>query len=344
MKHKLILLAVALVALLSFITPAYADPATDPVSSETTTVSSGGGGGGGSSSAVLPIYRQDALRNYALTLVVSGSRYLYADTMDWDFPKRVTWGETNGNGAEDVLRKLSAQNFVFRLLNSNDTVNGYEYLRDKNGSTLFYGYTSFTLDDTNKPVYQIWMNEIPILSNVESAEILILDEDGKTARRESLKVNEFGQLMFPSWYAGSPNGVMAVSFKDGAVATYPLADPRRNTPGVNVASPDFVIDGHHLFTDVSVVKIIELWRRPTVYLELSTDTWVTFDVMGLVQDGSINEFERPTAVQVDGQWYELPADGKLYIKAGAHRTLFKWNRFGEPGLIYTGPIGSTEKG
>jgi len=348
-KQFVSLIMVSVIAFVAI--PAWAQSETTP-----------SGGGGGSSVGVLPfdlsvVQSQDRVREYALKSVVKGSRYVSSDSMDWSYSDSVTSVNVTGTSAEDVLDKLFAVEFAYRLTNPDDTVNGWVYLYDKDGGFIFYGNARYTGSSVGaeKPAYNIWMQNIPMLSGVESAEVLALDEDGKTARRYQLGVDVNGRLLFPSWYAGAPNGILAVRFSDGSLVTYNLADGNGQSPDPTkdtVAS--YKIDGHHVFKD-GKVKVLETWVRPTVLLDLSssqTDGSLVVDVMGLVQDNGQTYFERPTKMVVtleDGTEGEvdLNADGPTTfdnVDAAKYRFRFVWENFGKPNTLYTGPEYSVGKG
>lgn len=48
----------------------------------------------------------------------------------------------------------------------------------------------------------------------------------------------------------------------------------------------------------SEIKILEVWNRPTVFLEVEDVRICNFDVMGLVQGVGETYFERPESMEV----------------------------------------------
>jgi len=308
-----------------------------------------GGGGGSSIGLELPIWSPDVTREYALSKVVRGSRYVYSQSMDWDFEGRHSDTNVVGKGAEDVLGKLFSSELVYRLTNPDDTIQGYVYLYDANDNLLFYGYADFTatqLKQGMSPLYNIWIQNVPILSGVESAEILVLDQDGRTVRRIDLGVTAGGQVLWQPWYSGSPNGILIVRTKDGGLVRYDLAKPisQKVVGSSEVAS--FKVNGHYIVNAeiISEVKIVEVWERPTVFLKTSKQ-WVNIDVLGILQDGGKANFERPTHVVItsveSGVTRTVPlnsdSDTLVGFEGGTFRLYFLWIKFGQPGTIYTGP-------
>ena len=314
----------------------------------------GGGGGGGGGATLLPVYSQDALRNYALSIVTNGSRYVHSESMDWNWSDRITYTNVFGAYAEDVLEKLFASEFRYRLTNPEDLIRGYVYLYDSKNNLLFFGYAEYTAETLKKekPQYNIWMQNVPLLSGVESAEVLALDEDGHTARRYPLQVNN-GQVMFQSWMAGSPNGILVVRFTDGTVNTFNLSQPSGETPSSTSEVAAYKVDGHYILKipafaeKPAVLKILELWTRPTAFLELGAKNTVTIDVMGLVQQDGKTLFERPKSMEVmdigSGQRWNIELSTEqptpLTFIAGKYRIRFNWVNFGKPNMLYTGPDG-----
>lgn len=296
------------------------------------------------------IQSQDALRNYALGKVVRGGRSVSSQSIDWSYQDSITYVSTNGTGVEDVLEKLFSVDFTYRLINPSDNITGYVWLYDENNNSLFYSNTEFK--SGTSPRYEIWMNRIPLLTNVSSAEIFALDQDGVTARRYPVDVNYKDQLLFDYWMAGATNGILVVKFKDGTLTSYMLSNPVATTPaGISEQKSSYKIQGHYVYTDnqkggLPTIKIIETWEKPTVYLEVVTGVIeATFDVIGLVYENGQPIFERPLSMEVSDETgraekVSLLPNGPTTIygvNPGKYRIRFNWNKFGQPNTLYTGP-------
>lgn len=350
MKKLTKLSAVLAIAIIALAIPAWAQTPTEPQSS-------GGGSGGGSVSvpaSILPIEDQATARQYMLGNPVRGSRSVYSDSIDWDFEGTITSVSATGTGAEEILDKLFSAELRYFLTNPNDKVRGWVYLYDAKNNLLFHGTAEYlaSIIGKEKPMYDIWMQEIPLLSDVKFAEVLALGEDGTTARRYRLEVNQYGQVKFPPWYSGAPNGLLAVKFNNGTVATYKLAKPVGSSPSSTTETvASWKIEGHYVCA--GNVNIIETWNRPTALVDLThndIDINLDIDVMGLVQKNGKTYFERPSAMIVtiqreDGSWtpeepVELDPNGPTTFKGVdpiKFRARFVWREFGLPNLLYTGP-------
>lgn len=298
----------------------------------------------------------DEARTMVLKNTTHGSRYVWSDSMDWDYANRLTYTEVTGTSAEDVLDKLLAVEFNYRLTNPEDKIEGYIYLKDAQENLVFRGYASYTSADLQKgkPQYGVWMQDVPLLSGVESAEVLAQDENGQTARRYPVEVNENGQVMVPPYMFGSPNAILVAKMKDGRVLTFDLSSPVGSVPYVVHDLSAYKIDGHYVVNaDVgvpTVLRIIETWNLPTALIRLRTAEQIVFDVTGITynQNGQVI-FERPTSM-----WVESEADGKqgrVYLDlnkptdvnfpVGNFRVVsFEWDLFGRPNRLYTGPMGN----
>jgi hypothetical protein len=202
------------------------------------------------------------------------------------------------------------------------------------------------------------MNTAPILKKVQSAEILVLDEDGTTARSEYLNITQQGEILFGEWFAGAPNGVMVVRFKDGTVTSFPLWAPVGQSPSQVGEVAKWQIEGHYVVTN-NVIKIIETYARPTAMLVVTDDMVgqdLTIDVLGLVYDKDGKYFDRPVRIIAtryfdNGEVYSVEhgdlVEGAPTVfkggigRAGKVRILFEWKNFGQPGKIYTGPTTSS---
>lgn len=308
------------------------------------------------------IKSQDALRNYALSIAKGGERHVWAESMDWDWPGRVSYTNVVGPYGEAILKELFNVELTYRLVNPNDSIQGYVYVYDgeEYRTLLFYGYASYTPTDLESglPNYNIWMQSIPLpLRNVSSAEILVLNEDGMTADRLEVRVNRHGQLLFQPWLAGAPNGIMAVRFNDGSLVAYNLSSPSGEVPDSSSdKSANYKIAGHYEITageGSPTLKIIETWELPTTFVTtLGDGSVVNFDVLGLVQQDGQTKFERPTSMIIEGnsgdavtvEMYSDVATPVKFNSAGNYRIRFIWKNFGKPGLIYTVPSHDGGKG
>jgi hypothetical protein len=299
---------------------------------------------------ILPmIESQDRLREYALESVTHGSRHVNADSMDWNYSERFTSSnEVVGDGAEDVLNKLFNVVFRYRLTNPTDMVRGYIYLYDAQDQLVFAGSAEYLVGQQAQ--YVIWMQAVSILHSVESAEVLALEKDGTTARRYQLRI-EYGSVIFQPWMAGAENGLLAVKFTDGSLATYRLNNPQVDMPDSTTdGKSSWNIVGHYVYAPAGgnpkVIKIIETWNMPTAYIEVLAGEVITFDVTGIVQKGGVS-FERPlgfTATQQDGPWtFSGPLNFTTGLPqfrlpfAGKYRIRFNWENYGQTVYLYTGP-------
>ncbi len=300
----------------------------------------------------LPVYSDDLLRDHALTNVVSGSRYVDSPDMDWAFEGRLTATNAIGKGAENVLNALFAVEMKYRLINSNAVINGNIYLHDKHGALLFYGraeYIAASLE-TGKPSYNLWLQDVPLGENVQSAEVLALDADGRTARRYNMQVDSHGRVVFQSGMAGSTNGILVTRLSDGTLVTYDLSKRASTVPGVTSdGSAVWKIDGHHVVTvspKEPKVKIAATYLRPTAYFHVPSDQVVTFDVVGIIQENGQVFFERPYQLEVTSETsgasgpVTLSVEGpsSFSVDKGTYRIHnFGWKKFGTQRTIYTGP-------
>jgi hypothetical protein len=307
--------------------------------------------------AILPIQSPDATRELALGIVDHGTRSVWAASIDWNWEKTKTWTSATGKGAEAVLDQLLGTELVYRLTNPEDVITGYIWLYDKNNNLIFFGsaqYVSSQLAKGYKPLYGVWIQEVPILEDVLWGEVLALDEDGKTGNRQSLRVNDLGQLMWRPYLSGSPNGVLVAAFKNGNTSTYNLWNPVAETPYAVFDDGGYKIPGHYVvnggicpvgFTCTSTLKIVELYERPTVLFRAPTDQQVSLDVMGVVYENGFTTFERPYAVDVtydSGESKTLKLDvnapSTIALLKGEPRLKFHWVKFALPYTLYAGPI------
>jgi len=306
----------------------------------------------------LPIGSRDQLREYALGSVVRGFRDVVSPSLV-QLDGRPTWIEAIGNGAEDVLDKLLAKNISFSLMNLDDTVHGRIWLYDAQGHLVFWGQSEYTPATLGKegPSYDIWMQGIraPVVG-VASAEILVLDEDGKTTRTDQVRV-ENGQPIIYEWMAGVTNGILALKMEDGSVYTFNLWGGHSNEPTTTTESGgNWRISGHHVIppspASELLVNFVEVWELPTVLLEVNSTQLVKFDVLGMVTIDGRNVFERPASIvytQIDGGAWSgvipILSDSSISVKlpaAGKYRIRFEWKHFGKPNTIYAGPVGDSK--
>lgn len=319
----------------------------------------------------------DNFRQYAMKQGAHGNRQLSSASIDWNDTNRLTSAYADGKCGEDILDALFAVKFRYTPLNSNDNIRAYTYLYDTNYNALFFGYAEYPIGEA--PIFTIWMQEIPIMSDVSWAEILVLGADGKTADHLPLKV-ENGRIKWQWWLCGAPNGILVVYFNDGTTTKYDLWDPTPQSPGsVNDNANSYKVDAHYVYhfggvkgkveasgqfpsvgasggssgDDLAaVVKIIEANQKPSCFIVTSTKLPITFDVLGLYYEYGTTLFERPTSMDVEdqdtGKWKHIDlinvgsgAVGpvKRIFEAGRYRVVFNWVKFGLPNTIYTGGKG-----
>ncbi len=302
----------------------------------------------------LPIGSRDQVREYALDTVVRGFRDVTSPSLV-QIKGEPTYVEVSGNGAEDVLNKLLAEQINFDMVNINDTIVGRVWLYNANDRLVFYGNSYYTTATVGKegPTYNIWMQSISLpIYDVVSAEILVLNEDGQTTRTEQVRI-ENGQPIFQEWMAGANNGILSVRLKDGSVATFNLWNPVAVDPAtISESSAGWNIPGHHVIppspANELLVNFVEVWELPTALLEVNATQLVKFDVLGMVTVDGRSTFERPTTIhfmQIDGGTWEGVApsfsDSPTTIKlpaTGKYRVRFEWANFGRQTTIYSGPV------
>jgi hypothetical protein len=231
------------------------------------------------------------------------------------------------------------------------------WLYDQDGNNTFFGYSSFTASSraTNKPIYNVSMQNFPLFTNVSSAQVLALDSDGRTATPYEVMVNSKGHVLLQGWMMGSLNGLLSVRYKDGSVTNYNLWSTNSSSPPVIVESGESAkFEGHTIAelnsTNGATLNIMEVWNLPTVYIKVPVGQSVMLNVLGLAYDQNGQYFERPYGMTVrydNGSEVELPLDPtqavSTFFPAGNYRLRFKWKEFLKPGTIYTGP-GSGTKG
>lgn len=244
------------------------------------------------------------------------------------------------------MAKLAAFEYNIRMKNPVDNITVYTYVNNDDSRALFYGQTTFGVGE--KPKIQMWQQVLPILNNVQSAEVIPLKEDGTSGQPINLGVSEQGQLLWQQWLSGAPNGLLAVKYTDGRLETYRLSKPVGQSPVPTEGVASLNIQGHHIFIGAGesplVIDIIAVNEKPTVYFEIPENGWVKFNVGGVVQlpDGS-TMLERPSAMELTDENgnnafpYKLLA-GPVQLSGGKHRVRsFGWDLFGKPNTLYVGP-------
>lgn len=307
---------------------------------------SGGGGGSSGSSDISIIQSQDLARDLGLRLGHRGSIYYSSPSIDWNYQDTATGTNVVGKYAEDVLSQLASFQYNIKLKNTNDIITVYAYVDDDNGNTLFSGQATFKMGD--KPTIQMWQQWVPILSNIKSAEVIALKDDGTSGQSIVMNISSQGQLLWQPGLSGAPNGLLATISDDGTLTTYRLSKPVGQNPSPSKGVTSLSISGHYIFVgqDIPVIDIIAVWNKPTAYFETSKG-YVTFDVRGVVQlpDGS-TLMERPASMELTDEngnnpfQYKLSISGpsKIPLSAGKYRVRsFEWNLFGTPNTLYTGP-------
>ncbi len=143
----------------------------------------------------LPVDQGHA-RQMGLAMTTAGAVYYTAPSMDYE--RSTARVEVVGRYGEEVLNQLTGFEPTITLMIPADVITGYMYARDKYGALIFYGVTRFTLDDLKEDgvIFGLWQHSLPTLGGIQSAEVLVLDEQGGTVRTESVGVDEYGFDLF----------------------------------------------------------------------------------------------------------------------------------------------------
>lgn len=284
----------------------------------------------------MPVGGQDTIREFALATVVSGQRSIEATSMVWS-PDRPNWVEVEGNGAEDVLNQLLAKKLVMEVVNPADEVTGRIWLFDRDGNCLWYGRSSYQADSKALPAYNLWIQDIFLLEDVQRASVYILDEDGKTIGQQGLEIRN-GQVVFQSWMAGMKNAVMTVWFEDGQVISWSLDDGSSSNPSnVSSVGGSWHIEGHRIVQSDDPVVSVDFTTIvvPTVLVTIKDGQSLRVRVVGFIgYKGSDNVvmFEWPTEMVVtsaDGESVKVPLNNGTptdfqQVEPGVYRLRFEW--------------------
>ena len=310
----------------------------------------------------LPIGSEDQLREYALDKAVRGYKDVTADSIR-EVDNSPLFAKVVGNGAEDVLNKLLSIPITFSLANTNDEVRSQVWLYDSEDRLLFYGQSRYKVGTVGKTgsEYSIWMQDVPLLDNVQSAKLFVVNSEGVTVNSKDLRV-ENGQVIFDPYLAGSINGIMTVMFTDGSESVFDLSNPKSVTPAVvTSSSSNWNIEGHHVIQssdgDTVLIKFIEFNYLPTVLVTVKEGQKVVLDVMGAYHNekGSVT-FERPNRVFVSevggegwgGEGGMLPDTSVILPipqnRSGMYRIRFGWENFRQGRRLYDGPNDGEGKG
>lgn len=297
----------------------------------------------------LPITSQDVLRQYAMSQGATGGIYYDCTSANWNYSGTKSNIQVKGSSGEEIMAELAQFQYVLDIRNTNDIVVAYAYIYDTDQNLLVYGYGSAL---PGQPMnVQYWIQGVPLPITVSAATVLVVGDDGKTAYQYPVRLTPAGRPVLSSVFAGASNGILAVTYPDGSGATFNLFDTGSAPDSVTTVSASMSLPGHYVLTDPSTVKIIELWNRPSVFLTLSADRMVSFDVSGYVyEDGGY--FEHPSAVvdlstlRKDGSYatYDLTKVPAAGFVAGQHRLVFVWNRFAQNQLGVPVDGGSTSGG
>ena len=292
----------------------------------------------------MPVWSPDVARLYALSQVRSGRMGIHCRTMS----DQQTEVVVSGDGAEDVIRQLSEVEFNFEVLNPEDWVSLYVTLTgDDGGISLLNGSYVARAKDWVNPHVDLTVSSIPVLSGVESAELLILNSDGTTWNRQNVWVGN-GRVIVDGWMMGVPNGTLVVRFQDGRVRTYRLGSPDAGTDvdAVKGRASSIGLANHFAFTDPTLV-ILVVSERPTISLTVNTVTEsgirdVTFNILGIDWRGE----EKPTSIFLVDKITDQSIEGisfpmhdgvsSLGLPAGQYQIFFIWDQFGSKEPLYTG--------
>jgi hypothetical protein len=283
---------------------------------------------------------QSKLRQYALDSIVSGSRSIWGNIQYGD--GLITDTSATGTHAEQILADLFSVEFKYRVANSNDAIYGGVWLYDKNGTGIIYGYAQFLPGET--PKYSLWLQQVPLpVTDVEWAQLWVLNEAGQTVLRNDLWLDSLGRPMFDPYSAGAQNGLIVIRKKNGEIITVSTKDSSLTIPGTILEpKPGFNLSGHKIMETVpgetNIVSMVALWEEPTIYLDVKSEPSVPvfFDVLALNYENGNTEYERPVRMIwksiADGIEYTIDLDPQgpslIELPSGPCRVRFEFKKFG----------------
>lgn len=309
----------------------------------------------------MPVASDDQIREYALAVVVKGARSISAPSAVWS-PDRPTSVEVIGHGAEDVLNQLLAKELVIGVINPADEINGQIWLYDSEGFCLWYGQSSYRADSKVGPKYNLWIQEIPLLEDVNRSVIYIFNEDKQTVGQQDLAVRD-GHVMFPPWLAGTRNAVITVWFKNDEVVSWSLDGGSGEVPSTvsDGGRGQWKIEGHYIVpeNDTPMVSLeFTATVLPTALIVIKENQLLQVDVAGFTYGKGGPFFERPTEIILtrvsDGVMEKAPLDQEEPtvfpgVNPGTYRVRFTFPLMGEGKWMYppqpstpVGGVGSKE--
>jgi hypothetical protein len=202
-----------------------------------------------------------SLTSYAISQVGRGSAQVWAPTSVYGecFTNNVycelPFGERSD--AFKVLGLLKQQQLRFSVVRPDvDQVNSYIGLYSNDGWCMFYGwgYGNLFKDDLGNWFppdsllkFETYLNwEIPILSGVREAKVVLRDKDGNVISTQYLNINENGQIMYRRDFLEQPGEIIA-TMKDGSSIAASLNDDKVYQIIGVPAKLDASIDGVVLF-------------------------------------------------------------------------------------------------
>lgn len=249
----------------------------------------------------LPIYSSSALRAYALSQARKAYVQAASNTGDtagfqdyyWDAPKSST----------EILSLINATGLSFDTTDTSATAYLYVTVTDKDGWTLFQGYSSgkpvqesgkWTLPASMGTISIELADEvrIPLSKAVSSA--YVIDAQGYYYYIPSSD----GALLFPKASAGLSGGKLKVYYQDGTVETFliptgEVIPTMAVSATVNAGIKDVLTFKDPATVTVSVLATNRKGVLPTIEVVKSTAGNVPFDIA--TSDG-----KRPTTL-----WYRL---------------------------------------
>jgi len=285
----------------------------------------GGGGGGGQSTLQLPmIASRDALRSYALELVVQAWGFVWSasslQSEQSSFSFSINEKPVN---IRSFHKEVASRPLSFKVANPQDWVSLNVTYATRDGQPLFQGGNSARfIQDPNHPgqwnfpenlsmeLYLAW--EIPLVgvSNVYYARLLLQDERGQTASSQSLRIDpRTGMPFFPAAFAGA-NGFLILNMQNPDGTTRELVFNLRNGLLQEPASGKTTLD-------VTIRDVIEAELNPlNAKLSLVVQSYNGYGESPTVQLRVQGSEGLPPGVGVDVSFYAETTEGELPIQIG----------------------------
>lgn len=258
-------------------------------------------------SANPPIQSREVTKVASMSTVARGVIEMQSSDpngIDYTYSNSVTTVTVTGQGLRKIREQLLATPLKYRLHHTNTELYGYLSFFDSASNLLWFGFTQFSAAQAVPgfvPDYTLWMQALPILTDIASANLFITNSLGQgSVYPYDLEISD-GRVLWPPFMSETENATLSTVQKDGALVNYPVMNPVPKVVVPVSQTATVSLENEHIYTYTAnslTLISITVSNRPIIELKVTggIPVGVGFDIFGVSEVNGQLVTNRPTHI------------------------------------------------